>query len=1029
MELGVSSVTITRMWNDCSLHSDVKSAQLPGNLPVASDSARLDLLFNALAVVFVAMCGAFLAALAIYCWAPLKDPLDVVGVPLLTGYSESREQWSWFAFSVLTPVLVIALSSVVTKVSRDLLYLLGGVGLLIPLCLPAWSQCPQSLPAATLAGIAGFLAGATCGRKLKWSAAWANCVVVCGVAVWAAGFPELPMILVSHWIGFLIVAIGGLSFCWLHKRLPTGWVGPHCRWPHLAAALVVVCGTAASSPKKLLLGLAGAAVFGLGMSARPAGRLLSAFAGCAWIASVAVLAGVLYSTPFWATAGTIAPMLAVAGGAAGAAVLTMVLPAQLAVRASAMVADSRLPVRLTWSAVTTMVLMGMFKPWLALVTVTAAIATWFGETRRRLNCPMFFAVSVVLLFLVLPSGVQSGLDSFHDGHILSAVWEFESGKALYSEVFPLWSFNFFVTWLSSRIFGLSVSGYFFGTSVLCFLPVVGAYLLAFAWTRSLAWSFATALAVACCPELIGRFGVHLLFAAVAVGALRSASRINLIWFIAAGPPAALAGYDVFVSFVGAAVVAVLFGGPPGQGRRRGVMPTLKNLGWAMVMALAMVIPFTVLVSLWQGPRAATAFWSLLLDNARHHSAFAGLPLPWSKEWLRPLMFSALAVVGLWGGVGTALWPRASGSRQRAWMFLLVQFTLMATRGLGRSDRPHLTALVYPSLVLASIALFECLRFLKRSGVRNLFTDPRAVAFSVAAAACWLTPHGGVTLLHFLRYAGKVRSDVRHEPSADPIVLERVGKDEYLWEIENGLMSYANRRHNPTRQPLTYYICSPHEQRVTVAALRERPPKLIAWHYVSGSDKIPNPLRYYVISQYLYGHYRPAAAGRFLEPADPSWEGENDLPLGFLGKLPLGQLPVRWGQDRIPRLGARLLAQERLEVPASHHSRLASWQIEVGISPREFNYLELEFACTNGSETTKGRSNVLLLLAPNGEIFEDQSEVSFNVIADGVVHRYLIPIGCSPGWSWRRTMDRMALVAPDDALISRPQVECWRIDDL
>src|SRR5262249_12258788 len=153
------------------------------------------------------------------------------------------------------------------------------------------------------------------------------------------------------------------------------------------------------------------------------------------------------------------------------------------------------------------------------------------------------------------------------------------------------------------------------------------------------------------------------------------------------------------------------------------------------------------------------------------------------------------------------------------------------------------------------------------------------------------PHG------LWRWIRDVPGRVEPLPAPSAFVLERVGPHDYVWEMENGLMSYVHRRHNPTRHALAYAISSPGEQRVAVAALRACPPKLIGWQYISGTNRIPNPLRYDLISQHLYRHYRPliAEGAAFLEPAPPGWPGQVDLGPEFDGPLPLGRLALRWGK--------------------------------------------------------------------------------------------------------------------------------------
>ncbi|MAG92204.1 MAG: hypothetical protein CMJ48_00415 [Planctomycetaceae bacterium] len=96
-----------------------------------------------------------------------------------------------------------------------------------------------------------------------------------------------------------------------------------------------------------------------------------------------------------------------------------------------------------------------------------------------------------------------GRGRFHDGQILSAVCEFETGKTLYTQVFPLRSFQFFISWLGRHLLPRTVEGYFLVGQLLAFLPLVGGSLLGFAWTRSLRWGLATALVLATVLRFLG----------------------------------------------------------------------------------------------------------------------------------------------------------------------------------------------------------------------------------------------------------------------------------------------------------------------------------------------------------------------------------------------------------------------------------------------------------------------------------------------------------------------------------------------
>jgi len=679
-----------------------------------------------------------------------------------------------------------------------------------------------------------------------------------------------------------------------------------------------------------------------------------------------------------------------------------------------------------------------FKPWWGAVTAILALALLLARPARRWRTTLAAMFAVALGFALLPAGVARGIDPFHDGQILSAVWEFETGRTLYAEVFPLRSFEFFVAWLFRQMLRPNVDAFFFGMGLLSFLPIGGACLLVFAWTRSLVWGFATGLVVATWPVLSGRMGVHLWMAAVAILVFRSRSRAALLWLPAASCMAGLLGFDVFVSFVCGITAAFLLAGP----LPRREFATLRGaiaarLIAAGLAAAALVASFSLLVFIWQGQAAVAAYFELLLDNVRTYAAQSGLPLPWSEEWLRRSLVAAMVVIGLWTGWGVVAWRRLSRSRRAAWAFLLVQFVLLANRGLARSDDPHLDAVVFPSIAMSSLGLFELLRWLRRSGVRWLVGDIRTVAFAAAALACWLTPHGHITPRQFLEYAIAC-GGMSREPPASAFIGKRVATAEYLWEVENAMLNYENKRHNPTRQGLAYCISSPREQRVTIAALERRPPKLIAWQHRSGSNGIPNPLRFYVISDFVYRHYRPVENTWFLDPAGPDWVGDEHVPESVLGTLPLGLLPRRWGDDGARwlldrRVASQILAEWQIAVARNAQAsktsvvESAAWELAASIPSREFNCLKVDLTCRSTDDAAA--CDAVLEFAPAAEDFEEKSAVTFRVTADGCCRSYLIPIGCSPGWSWRPAIDRLRLRVPDSCQLARPQAELWRVDFL
>ena len=123
---------------------------LPSIEPVscASGDERLAPLLSASLIVAGAILAGLLAALAFARLSPLNDPVDVVGVPLLTGYSESVEQWSFYTYVLTTLVLAGTLSRfrVVEQIPRSSLAPAGACAMLVPVVSPGLERLAIDAP-------------------------------------------------------------------------------------------------------------------------------------------------------------------------------------------------------------------------------------------------------------------------------------------------------------------------------------------------------------------------------------------------------------------------------------------------------------------------------------------------------------------------------------------------------------------------------------------------------------------------------------------------------------------------------------------------------------------------------------------------------------------------------------------------------------------------------------------------------------------------------------------------------------------
>ncbi|MEK9138501.1 MAG: hypothetical protein AAB393_15360, partial [Bacteroidota bacterium] len=317
------------------------------------------------------------------------------------------------------------------------------------------------------------------------------------------------------------------------------------------------------------------------------------------------------------------------------------------------------------------------------------------------------AVAVVPVLQMLP------LDAFHDGYNLTCAWAFESGCKLYTEILPIRSYQFFVTWLSRRVLPQTVDAYLLTFSVLQLLPIIGAFALSMAWTRGRVWwSVSTAIVVMALSILDSRQAIHLLLAAMMLNALHQ-DRHATWWLIGFGSVlAGGCGFDTLCPLAVANTVTLFcvpsserFAEPPPLWRR------VLRATQAVVLA---IVPFSLVIGVWQGPQAAAEHWLVLRDFAAHFNAFSGLPFEWHDQLTRFQVGLGLMVLTIWVSGGVVRWKMMPPARRRAWLFLMIQFGFLLHRGVGRSDLAHLQDVMIPSLVLLSLSLFECVKILRHT---------------------------------------------------------------------------------------------------------------------------------------------------------------------------------------------------------------------------------------------------------------------------------------------------------------------------
>src|SRR5712691_9823416 len=125
-----------------------------------------------------------------------RDPVDVVGLPLVTGYSERAEQMGFYAFMVAAVASALLFSPLIRRLERLAWSVVGAFVVLGLLCVESWSRDFNLWPLVIVGGCGSYLAGAASPRLsgrmtttgLLWSA---------GMLTWCAGYPELIRIIGS----------------------------------------------------------------------------------------------------------------------------------------------------------------------------------------------------------------------------------------------------------------------------------------------------------------------------------------------------------------------------------------------------------------------------------------------------------------------------------------------------------------------------------------------------------------------------------------------------------------------------------------------------------------------------------------------------------------------------------------------------------------------------------------------------------------------------------------------------------------
>ncbi len=1024
-------------------------------------------------VVFVA---AGLVAAAVCQFVPCRDPVEVVGLPLVTGYSERAEQMGFYAFFVAAIVGAILLRPLITRLTHPAWSAFGTLSLL---GLVAWCRDVNLLPLVLLGGCGSYFSGAIAAQLIcRPISSWL--VWFGGLIAWLFGSPELRGLIGSSQLSMANVAGLFASFVVLAASRRGIRQMAYLRSGFLAVTLLVVVSGSWLAPfDELQLALCGAVCLILGAKVRKEVHpiLMESMQASAWLEFVGFMA-LLVTMIFWLPGRwqeAVPRMLAGAGAALSCVallkescfkVMCEVFAARVARSGDrpqqlSQVSDlGRVNFQLPFSfrvdplllAVMAVALpLVLVRPWFGVLMVGMVAWLWTLRQSQRPHARHLWLVLLMSLAF-LPTSLRAGivLDEYHDGYTLSCLWEFENGRALYSELFPLRSFEFYAGLLGRIVLPTTVEGYLFSLALLKFLPVAGVTLLSLVWTRSPHWSFAAGLLCATLSRLDPRQGMQVLLVAVQLGLLIS-PRVRLGWTALSCGVAACVGFDAFVTLVAATSVTAFL--VPSLRERCGLSISLAELSQRLRMAVthlaAATLPFTVVIGLWQGAESALSYWQLLFDYSRHFNVAIGIPVSWTSPEQRFDIISNLLLLSLLATTTVFRWTSLSPRRQRAWCFLTVAYFFALHRGLGRSDEFHLGDSVYLTFALGAVGVFEVVRAAGRQRLASAWWKWRSLALLVGVLAAWSTKHATRGPFDLVRYCSSLSSEEKFPLPRDEFIAQMVGPNETFWAIEQSLAHVANQRHGPTRHPLAHCIGSPSEQRRAVADMLRNPPRLVLWpasivareqwslqlpvgwepqqrftaglptaDVMIGVDSVPSPLRYFIISQHVLNHYRPAERPGYLVPAEPGFRGFTVIPADLNGPLRCGRLPLTWGERRLPSLGQRI--EHSVELPSG-------WQYRGSIDPREINYLSITVSAHAMNSRESSAAGLTIRFA-SSDVRDSPSEATLFLKADGNMHSYLVPIGCSPAWTWRTVIGSLELIASPGYVLKTPRVTTLRIND-
>lgn len=958
-----------------------------------------------LTIASLAILFGFLAAAVLLWCQPFADSMDIIGLPLLLGYSEATERQTATAFVGVALLASFLLHQLITRLDQtswrkwcdSICSLLGTAGLAFWLSLPFWSRF-QSIAWIWVAGLVSVMMIARLLPRLSslsemWSVGTAVGMSVLLVGKFFVGIHPPSSALTA------LAILLAITFEWgKHGFQISSTISIHS-----AVRCAVIF-----SMLLLCFGNQTAAIF--------IGLFAFAFLSCRMVRSWSIEERVLVILIY--LIGLIAVLQALGVDVLDSLVIGVLIgwlaEFSFEKQMTESFADPVTRVRSLFvaSAFALLLHSSFHSTWLIIASLPVSAISRLQSTVLRLLLPLFLLASCFLYIDVHPG--RRPVDPLHDGQIVSAVWQWNQGEILFDEVFPLRLTEFLYFAAIDPWVGESRANYVIACQILDFFGPVGAFVVVMGMTRSVTWSWMSALFVGALLPFDYRAGTCMILIGLAAFQFRSpVIRIVPISFISL--VSMWMGYDAWGTVMGAIGAAILVT-PPGLP----VMPALrKNAATLGLCAVLTIGTFTASLAIWQGWSAVAAYFTLFFEYAREYPAFYGYPAFRVFSELQTTLIPVGILLG-WGLASlVCMWREMSLTRRRHLIMLIVSMSVFAQRALARSDFQHLKTLWYPIVVFSLIGLFWLMQFAREHRWRWNSIEPMAAMMLLVAS---FHLYRGPTFPPRTWFQDSQMKRLLHWPEPSEFIAARLGPNDSLWEIQDGLWPFTYHRRNPTRHSLAYCMGWPKEANRAVHAMEKDPPKVISFRPATGIDHISSLLWNPVITQFLFERYRPVLGTDILEPSPIRWRGWSKEYEEFSPDFHLRKLPLRWGED-LEHFTDRIDEKSSIESNASTVQEDGSVVVTMTLdripSPRD--HLLIRF---NGSSNGIREPMVTIRFAGSYGRFDEASRIDFQGRPGSGV--YLIPVGLSPAWSWRERIAVISLSSEELTSCIIEQAELWEL---